>query len=174
MSVLIIYATVEGQTGKVAKAAADHVRAAGMEPVLFDASDELAPLSFEGVTHVILAAPVHERRHPRSFETLLAASREDLAARKVLMLSISLSAAFPDAMEDAQDYLVEMKMRTGLAPDAEALVAGAIQAASYDWFETQVLRHNVLSGRSFDPEDGPHDFTDWDALAKTVRDFLAT
>ncbi|ABD53769.1 flavodoxin domain-containing protein [Jannaschia sp. CCS1] len=172
MKVLILYASVEGQTGKIARSVEGTVRDLGHEPVLTNADDPVR-LDFEDVEAVILAAPVHQRRHPRNFEALVSARKDDLATRRVLMLSVSLSAAFPEGHEDAQDYLLEMKMRIGLETDAEMLVAGAVRTAKYDYFAAQIVQHVVMRGRDYDTEADEHVFTDWDALAKGLSAFLA-
>ena len=172
MSVLIIYATIEGQTGKIARFAEQIARDAGIPVAMFDAAEEMAQFSLEGVDKIILAAPVHERRHPAAFEVVVAASRDDLQARKTLMLSVSLSAAFPDGLPEAREYLDEMEMRTRFKPDEEALVAGAIRSARYGFFERQVIRHVVLRGRNLGNGDGPHEFTNWDSLERKLKAFL--
>ena len=173
MTVLILFETVEGQTRKIARFAEKEIRKAGQEVVLVDAADRTAPVSFEGVDKVILAASVHERRHPIAFEVFLAANRNELEALSTLLISVSLSAAFPDGLEEANEYLIELKMRTRFTPDVEALVAGAVRTSRYDYFATQVVRHVVLRGRDFDPGDGEHEFTDWKALETTLSEFLA-
>ncbi|WP_102109425.1 flavodoxin domain-containing protein [Oceaniglobus roseus] len=174
MTILILYATCEGQTHKIARFATDTLRAAGQEVALVDVTAKTAAVSLDGADAVILAAPVHERRHPEAFEVLLAARREELKEKRTLMLSVSLSAAFPEGLEEAQDYLTEMEMRTGFTPDAEALVAGAVKTGEYDYFASQLIRHVVLRGRPYDPARGAHEFTDWDALRETLASFLAS
>ena len=172
MSVLILFETVEGHTAKVADFAADVAREAGRTVEVIDLGGKEEP-AFGGVDHVILAASVHQRRHPRDFEATVAAHREVLSRLPVLMLSVSLSAAFPEGRDEAQDYLDEMKMRTGLAPNAEALVPGAVQTAKYDYFAMQVVKFVLLRGRQVDSDAAEHVFTDWEALRTTVQDFLA-
>ncbi len=171
MSILIIYASIEGQTEKIGKFIEDQLRAAGQEVTVFDAGDRTASLSFAGVDKVILAAPVHERRHPQSFEVVLSANKQELAARDTLLLSVSLSAAFPEKADEAQDYIAELKMRVGLEPDIALPVAGAVRATSYDYYESQVLQHVVLQGQDVDPTGQELEFTDWDQLAKAVEKF---
>ena len=172
LAILILYATVEGQTAKIARFVADEIRKAGAEPILFNADDP-DPVSFEGVEKVILAASVHERRHPKAFEVILAAESEALGTLPTLLLSVSLNAAFPEGLSEAREYIVEMNMRTGFTPKRDALVAGAVRSGEYDYFAAQVVEHVVLRGR--DDEDGGADqeFTDWAALAETVASFLA-
>jgi menaquinone-dependent protoporphyrinogen oxidase len=172
MTVLIVFATVEGQTGKIVRFIEEEVRSDGCHVALFDTANRAAPVSFDGVDKVILAAPVHERRHPETFEVFITAHGPSLAGRETLLLSVSLSAAFPAGMEDAEDYVREMEMRTGFTPTETALVAGAVRSDCYDYFAQQVLRHVVLRGRDYDPGQGSHEFTDWPALSRTVSDFL--
>ena len=173
MTVLILFATVEGQSGKIARFAEKEVRESGQEVVLVDADELTDRVPFEGADKVILAAPVHERRHPKNFEMLVAANRNELEVRKTLLLSISLNAAFPEGYEEAKDYITELKMRTKFTPRMEAIVAGAVRTTSYDYFATRILQHVVLRGKNFDPSEGDHEFTDWDALSATISEFLS-
>jgi menaquinone-dependent protoporphyrinogen oxidase len=126
------------------------------------------------VNQVILAAPVHERRHPKNFEVAIGAAKQDLAKRPTLMISVSLKAAFPEGLEEAQDYLTEMQMRTEFEPTEALLVAGAVRTCGYDYFQSQIIRHVVLDGQDVELIDGVREFTDWDALATSVASFLAT
>ncbi|MGZ2258515.1 flavodoxin domain-containing protein [Roseobacter sp. A03A-229] len=172
MTVLIAYASLEGQTRKIADFVAEAARTAGAEVQMFDTADKTAPIDFSMIDHVVLAAPVHERRHPLTFEVFVGAHRSDLEARPVLMLSVSLNAAFDEGQEEAQEYVTEMEMRTRFTPDRTLLVAGAVQAGSYEYFETQILRHVVLRDFDYDVSDGPKEFTDWDALQEALGAFL--
>lgn len=171
MRVLVLFETVEGHTAKVADFAREVAEGAGASVEVVDLGTAAA-VDFDQVSHVILAASVHQRRHPRDFEATIAAHANALAEMPVLMLSVSLSAAFPEGREEAQDYLDEMKMRTGLQPSAEVLVAGAVQTAKYDYFAMQVVRFVLLKGREVDTDAPEHAFTDWDALRAKITDFL--
>lgn len=173
MTVLIAFGTIEGQTGKIADFVNGLVRETGEDAILFDTADRMGNVSFDGVEKCVLAASVHERRHPKPFEVFVSGNLDALSRRPTLLLSVSLSAAFEEGLEDAQDYADEMKLRTGLKPDAELLVAGAIRTANCDYYATQVLRHVVLRDREVDPNTGDREFTDWDELAARTRAFLA-
>ena len=172
MTLLIAYGTIEGQTGKIARFVDELARAKGVETRLFDTADRTGEVSFRGVDKVILAASVHERRHPKPFEVFVGANASALKDRKTLLLSVSLSAAFPEGLDEARDYADEMKLRTGLDPDEELLVAGAVRTGRYDFYAMQVVRYVVLKDRDFDPGQSEHEFTDWDQLEKTVTKFL--
>lgn len=172
MSLLIAFGSVEGQTGKIARFIARLAEDAGEDVQVVDTARQTTAIDYEGLKAVILAASVHERRHPKRFEAFIASEQATLAQLRTLAISVSMSAAFPEGHDEAQDYLDEMKMRTELSPDAEMLVAGAIRSREYDYYATQVLRHVVLRGRSYDPAVQEHEFTDWEALGNAVRTFL--
>jgi menaquinone-dependent protoporphyrinogen oxidase len=172
MTILIVYGTVEGQTRKIAEFVETRLRDAGKDVVLFDTADLSEDITFDKIDKVILAASVHERRHPKAFEIFISGSSAALSEKPTLLLSVSLKAAFADGQDEAQDYLDEMKLRTGFAPSHELLVAGAIRSASYDFYASQVLRHVVLDGQTFDPSVRDREFTDWNALAAGVADFV--
>ena len=171
MKTLIIFGTVEGQTAKIARFAKEVLERLGHQAELIDADDP-AEISFEGVDAAILAASVHQRRHPRKFEALLTAQAADLANIKTLLLSVSLNAAFPEGMEEAREHLTEMEMRTEFRPTDDMLVGGALRTAHYDYFAMQVIQHVVMRGRPFDASETEHEFTDWDALTKKLESFV--
>ena len=172
MDIVILYGTTEGQTRKIAETVAAQLRDLGHGVRLIDTADKRTAPDRSGADRVILAAPVHERRHPEAFEITLTAAKDALAARPTLMLSVSLKAAFPEGQEEAEDYLIEMKMRTGLDPSAEMLVAGAVRPGSYDYFQSQIVRHVALNGQDVALSDGVQEFTDWPALAERVEAFV--
>ena len=171
MKVLILYATVEGQTAKIAEYVAEHIKKSEHDVMLANIDDPTR-IAFDGIDAVILAAPVHQQVHPRTFEAFLEASHDALAQRKTLLISVSLSAAFPEGLGEARRYITSLKTRTGFVPDVELTVAGAVRVGQYDYFATQFLQHVVLRGRDYDFSAGEHEFTDWEAVTGGVSDFL--
>lgn len=172
MEIAILFETVEGQTGKIVTVVAHQVRSLGHNVTICDTAHQAVGGCLERADKVILAAPVHERRHPRKFEATLIGAREALAARPTLMLSVSLKAAFADGLEEARDYLIEMQMRTGFAPTLELLVAGAARMNAYDYYERQIVRHVALVGQDVELGETGREFTDWRVLKAWVATFL--
>lgn len=172
MRFLIVFETVEGQTQKIAEFVKQQISAIGHEVQVFNTEDRLAPLTFKGIDKIILAAPVHERRHPKAFEVFVSASLDELKACQTMLISVSLKATFSEGKEEAQQYLTEMEMRTGFKPDSEVLAAGAVRTESYGYFETQIVKNVVLAGRDVDLVDGVREFTDWEELRTEVETFI--
>ena len=172
MKVLIIFETFEGQTRKIVDFMGRQIRSTGHEVELFNTDDRLGSLSFDGINKVVLAAPVHERRHPVSFEVFVSANLAELKARQTLLISVSLKAAFSEGIEEAQDYLAEMESRTGLQPNKEVLVAGAVRTSSYSYYESQIVHNVALAGHDVELIDGVREFTDWEALCVELEAFM--
>ena len=174
MTVLILYASIEGQTKKITQFLERCVLKAGGEPLAIDANVKGVPVSFSGVEKVILAAPVHRRRHPTVFEKFLSSRRAELAKTQTLFLSVSLCAAFEDGLDEAKSYLTDVSARTGFNPSKTELVAGALQYDKYHDYEAQVIRLVALEIRKLDAIEEDREFTDWDSLEKAVFGFLVS
>ena len=173
MNISILYQSLEGHTATIVRHIRGRLAAAGHAVNAIDLSDDLARVDLKGVDRVILAAPVHERRHPGNFEVAIAAAKAEIMARPTLLLSVSLRAAFPEGMEDARAYIDELLMRTGLSGIETEPVAGAVREGSYDYFESQVLRHVVFHDRNFEMTGKVQVFTDWDAVCARVDALVA-
>lgn len=171
MHMLIAYSTIEGHTAKIARYAADLLSRDCHTATLHNLDDLTLSPDMTGVDRVILAGSVHERRHSAALETFMVAQGDWLATRPVLLLSVSLSAAFEQGMEEAGEYVKETEMRTGFTPDGVVLVAGAVKPGSYDYFSSQVVRFVVLRDRNYEMSATEHEFTDWQALASDLRAF---
>lgn len=172
MKALIAYSSQEGQTRKIAQFICDSIERMGYSAELVDLHRDAAAIDLAPFGWVILAGSVHERRHAPAFEAFIAERAEALRGVKTLLLSVSLNAAFPSGQEDAQDYLDEMKLRTGFAPSSEALVAGAVRKDTYDDYAEQVVELVVLPEGGYDIAKGSREFTDWEALSDTLSAFL--
>jgi menaquinone-dependent protoporphyrinogen oxidase len=174
MAHLIVYGTVEGHTRKIADAIASQITAAGDTAHLYDASIPIGDLSLDDFRSCIVAAPVHQKRHPDAVVDFVRATVDKLNAMPSAMVSVSLAAAFPDGADDARAFVDHFLQRTGWAPKATHFAAGAVQCSEYDYFTEQILRHVVLKDHSDVEISGEQVFTDWDALNRFVADFIAT
>ena len=126
---------------------------------------------------VILAARFTSGATLKSFEVFpRKPATGELGARKTLLISVSLSAAFEDGFEEARTSTsVEMKdAGTGFTPDAEALVPGAPFAGGR--FYLIISPSPRLSGMSCCAitisiqKTASTSSTDWQALASTIAD----
>jgi menaquinone-dependent protoporphyrinogen oxidase len=173
MRILVAYATPEGQTQKIAEAAARRVRELGHEAELFNTGRSPAGLQVNAYDKIVVAGSVHQQQHPEPVEDFVVANLAELQKRPTLFfLSISLSAAFAEGMTEAQGYVDAFLAETGWTPTQSLLVAGALQHGEYDYFKAQIIEHVVLKGRQVNEPARDHEFTDWAALARAVKSFV--
>ena len=172
MHLLIAYSTTEGHSAKVAQFACDMLLSEGHTALICNLDDTVSTPDLEDAEGVILVGSVHERRHSPKLEVFLQAQRVKLSKLPTLLLSVSLSAAFDQGMDEAQDYVIETEMRTGFLPSDVVLVAGAVKPGSYDYFSQQVLRFVVLKDRGYELGTNDHAFTDWGKLRARLHRFV--
>ena len=169
MQFLIIYATTEGQTHKIARFAQRHLARAGHAVELLSADAALdGPIDYADYDGVLVMASVHAGTYQPSVVAL--ASRDGAALDRVhhAFISVSLSAAGtdPEDWEGLRDVVEEFTTLTGWTPKTVEHVAGAFRFSRYNWFKHWAMRY-IKSQK--DPTGGAGgddvEYTDWDALA---------
>lgn len=171
MKFLVVYATKEGQTKKIASFVSSKLEALGHSVDLHDSSDYQSGLKLEGFDGIILAGSVHENQHQEVLGTFIASHKAVLETTKSLLLSVSLSAAFEKTIEQAEGYVKNFCEDLNWYPDKYILVAGAIRHGAYGYYQEMIIKHNVLPQGAVEDPDKDHEFTDWVALEKAVVDF---
>jgi menaquinone-dependent protoporphyrinogen oxidase len=173
--VLILYATTEGQTGKIARFLADRFTARGADVQILNAvesPDDLDPASFDAV---ILAASLHIGRYQAAVEHFARTHRDRLNGMLSAFVSVSLEAAGDDE-DDAQGLaqcVDELRRTTGWLPRHVHHAAGAFRYTQYDFFKRWAMKY--IAWRKGGPTDASRDWelTDWDALGAFADSLIA-
>lgn len=175
MHVLILYATVEGQTRKIATHVADRLDALGEEVELVALSGERPgdPIPSRFV-RAVLCAPIHMGRYPSPFVHYLQRHAAELAAVPTAFVSVSLGVAsdMEEDRRDARQVPQELLDKVGWEPDALHHAAGALKYLEYDYFKRWVMRR--IARREGMPIDTStdHEMTDWSALDGFIDAFV--
>lgn len=170
--ILILYATTEGHTARIAERIALQLRDKGhvAEARRADAIPaNLDPVAYDGV---ILGASIHYGRHPRYLRPLLRHHRAALASRPSAFFSVSLSAGGPGARpEVAQRYLENFLSQVDWRPSQAASFAGALQYSRYGTFKKLLMRTivGVAGGDTDTARD--YEYTDWHAVTRFTDAF---
>lgn len=174
MNVLIVYATSEGQTRKIAEWMAAHVRERGHQVELRDSAALASGSHLEAFDTFIVAASVHQKRHQESMVNFVIAHHQLLNTRPAAFISVSLSAVLDDGRTEAQEYVDYFVSATGWQPRMTLLLGGALRFTEYDYFQEQIVKFIVMKRVAPANADRDHEFTDWNALAGFVDGFLET
>ncbi len=170
--VLILYATSEGQTAKIAAEMVNTLRDLGVGatrkdlenwPGIYDAAD------FDAI---IVGASVHFHQYPKEVVAWIERNVETLKSKLSGFYSVSMTGSQVDetGRERMDSYLVNLFEHTGWQPDLTGSFAGAMR-----YSELSDARQRVgqfVSWRTGGDTDMTHDneYTDW----RAVRDFSAT
>ncbi len=173
MRLLILFATTEGQTRKIAHFVAERVEAAGHMAIVVDATEVPADFAIPPVDAAIVAGSVHVGRYQSALAHVVKKNREGLLAIPTLFLSVSLAAAGDDGdIEDVDACVARFVRESGWTPGRVQHVAGAFRYTEYDFFKRWAMKY--IAFRHGQPTDTGRDYelTDWGALEKAVEDFL--
>ncbi|MBF9030600.1 protoporphyrinogen oxidase [Rhodobacterales bacterium HKCCE3408] len=174
MKLLIVYATTEGQTRKIARHLADRACDGGHSVELLPLSDA-GDIDLDRFSQVLVAASVHIGHYQRALIDWLETRGADLKGRTTMFVSVSLAAAGheSDDWRGLEQIAEDFVAATGWTPEKILQVAGAYTPSRYDMFRRFAMRR-ILAAK--DPEadpDADKEYTDWDALDAAFDDWMA-
>lgn len=160
MKILVLYATSEGQTLKIAEYLAECLRQRGHAVVLADVTSGAKSLDLSAFDAAILASRVHAGRHHRAIVSFVRRYLRLLAAMDTAFVSVSMSAAHRRDEDGARlaQYRTEFVRATGWDPGEYHDVAGARLYTRHNRLTRWVLA--IIDHNQFDPNKD-HEFTDW-------------
>jgi len=185
MKIVILYATREGQTRKVAEHLAAALRGRDVDADVVDiatADGEALPL--DGYAAAIVAAPVHYGKH-KEMAPFVRRHRAALESLPCAFLSVSGSQASAEnpavppeararAAASAQNAIEAFFRDTGWRPAHVLPVAGAMLYTQYGFFIRLMIR--LIQRSSGIPVDATvdHEYTDWAALDRFADALLVS
>jgi menaquinone-dependent protoporphyrinogen oxidase len=171
--ILVVYATTEGQTRKIADRAASRIRTAGHAVTLVDAR-AAAAAELGTFDAALLAASLHVKRHQPEIVQFIRKQRARLERVPTAFVSVSLSASSSDQQDlaNARAVVEEMFDEVDWEATLVHLAAGAVHDRRMNFLKRWMI-HRILreKGVEMDPS-GDMEFTDWAALDVFVDTFL--
>jgi menaquinone-dependent protoporphyrinogen oxidase len=172
MIILVGYATVEGQSRKIAEAIAAEIEAGADRALLFDIGlgGEYALGRPEAA---ILCAPVHAARYPASFVSFVRQEAPWLKSVPSAFVSVSLliRSELEEERQEARHFPDGLLAETGWTPGMVHHAAGALRYSEYDFFKRWMMKRMAAQENAPTDISQDHEFTDWAALGRFVREF---
>jgi menaquinone-dependent protoporphyrinogen oxidase len=169
---LIVYATKEGQTFKIAQRIAQALSAEGHTAHLFDADHPDAPLDLDHFQIAVIGGPIHAGGYPRSILRFVREHRKFLERTAAAFFSVGLAVASRTSDGRAQTLKVVEKFieNTGWRPQRIELIAGALPYSRYNFLVRFIMRR--ISAKEGGDTDTSHDYeyTDWNAIDRFARE----
>jgi menaquinone-dependent protoporphyrinogen oxidase len=170
--VLVLYATVEGQSLKVAEHAAHRLTEQGLSARILDVRDVRYPFALQDYCAALLVAPVHASFHPREMLHFVSEHREELAKMPARFLSLSLSQAGVElrdatprqrerASEDVRHLTSLLCKATGFATDRVTPIAGCLAYTRYGFVKRLVMKYIAKRAGGSTDTSRDHEYTDY-------------
>lgn len=185
--VLVLYATVEGQSLKVAEYATRRLTQKGFEVRLLDVGEVRYPFALQDYRAVLLVAPVHASLHPRPMLRFVSEHRAELAAMPARLFSLSLSEAGVELSSasaeqrarshtDVEHLIALFCQATGFSPERVTPIAGRLAYSHYGLVKRLIMRYIAKKSGGSTDTSHDHEYTDFarvdqalDAFSQTFR-----
>lgn len=165
-NMLIVYATREGQTAKIAGRLAEHLRGAGASVTLINARDPL-PAVASGFDVVAYGGSMHAGGVERELIRFIARHHDALKPRFSAFFLVLLSAAHrdPEAREAAlADAAAKLSAQIATPFDHVEMVAGALPYSKYSWPVRWVMKRIAKTAGGDTDTSRDYEYTDWDQV----------
>lgn len=174
MIILVGYATVEGQSRKIAEALAADIEAGGDRALMFDVGLG-GEFALGRPDAAILCAPIHAARYPASFVAFVRQEAAWLNSVPSAFVSVTLliRSELEEERQEARHFPDALLAETGWKPALVHHAAGALRYSEYDFFRRWMMKRIAAQEKAPTDSRRDHEFTDWEALRRFVEDFRA-
>jgi menaquinone-dependent protoporphyrinogen oxidase len=173
-NVLVVYATQEGQTGKIARYLAAALRTSGHVGELFDAGHDPLP-DLERFRAVVVCAPIHAGGYPRSIVRFAREHRDFLERVPSVFLSVGLAvlSRIHDGRAQTLELVQKFARQSGWHPARVELAAGALPYSKYNFLIRFVMRRIAAKEGGDTDTSRDYEYTDWSALDRLATELVS-
>ena len=171
--ILVLFATIDGQTARIAGRMADVLRADGHEVATRPARIEHSADDASAFDGVIVGGGVRVGSYAKYLAPMVQRCITGLPI-PTAFFSVCLSAGGPGAkLTTAQGYVDSFLAETGWRPDQVASFGGALLYRRYNFLLRLVMRFIASRAGGETDTSRDYEYTDWDAVTRFARDFGA-
>jgi menaquinone-dependent protoporphyrinogen oxidase len=176
MKILILYATSEGQTGKIARHIADFLRTHGHQVVLQDGQQLPQDFSVDRFDAAIVGGSIHLGKYQPAVTKFVAEYRDCLnrIPSALFTVCMGVNSRHTKDREAAHRYSSDFIQHSGWQPGLSESFAGAVKYTHYNMVTRFVMK--MISKREGGSTDTGHDheYTDWAAVDRFAEQFVNT
>jgi menaquinone-dependent protoporphyrinogen oxidase len=173
MNILILYATLEGQTAKVAERMADYLRKKGHK-VTAQPGEHL-PTAFnpDFFDAAIIGGSIHMGHYPRYLKRFVSKYHGWLNSVPSAFFTVcmgiksQLSASRKEAVAYSENFIKE----TGWRPTLMATFAGAVKYTQYNFITRFIMKRIAKREGGSTDTSHDHEYTDWEAVVRFTEQF---
>jgi len=168
--ILIVYGTIEGQTGKIANVISDELITLGHRTTLYD-TNTTAKSNLNDYDGIIVGGSVHTGSYPTHLKEWIKLNSATLSNKPSAFYSVCLSildTAHPESIERGRKIGIDLLKDSGWIPKYWDIFPGALTYTKYGWFKGRMMKWiSMKSGNQDIDMSKDYEYTDW----KQVRNF---
>ena len=171
--VLILYATREGQTEKIARRIAATLSAGHHQAELVDA-DLTSPRDLESYQVVVIGAPIHSGGYPGSIVRFVREHKQLLERVPSAFFSVGLAVASRthDGRSQTLGLVEKFVARTGWRPARVELIAGSLPYSKYNFLIRFIMRRIAANEGGDTDTSRDYEYTDWSAVERFAHSLV--
>lgn len=174
MKTLVVFATTEGHTRKIAEQVSEWLRLRGFESETVECSNRLRHHDLRSYDAVVLAGSLHVGKHQESLVNYVIRHSDDLEHVPTWFISASATASKTDllSVKKANDCIEAFIEESGFRPTMCTPIGGALLYTRYNMVLRWALKK--IAEKEGGPTDTSRDYelTDWIALETSLMEFL--
>ncbi len=169
-AVLVVYATRDGQTRKIAERIANVLRVRRHVVELLDAARAPRDLALSRFQAVFIGSSVHAGGYLRPVVRFVQSHRAQLERLPTLFFSVGL--AILSKINDGRAQTMRLVAETGWRPLRIELLAGALPYTRYNFLIRFVVRRIVKAEGGDTDTSRDYEYTDWAAVDRFAAEFV--
>ena len=174
MRILILYASLEGQTGKIAENIAQVFNSKGQQVDALSVEKLPADFSEDDYQAVILGGPIHMERYPKQLKQFVLTHCDWLNQLPSAFFTVCMAirSQHEKSRQTGIQYGEKFLAQTGWQPTLTKTFAGAVKYTQYNVITRFIMK--MISKREGGSTDTSrdHEYTDWDSVAQFADEFL--
>lgn len=176
--ILVLFATREGQTEKVALHIGTHLRDAGAEVQLVNAADltSLANIEPAGYDHLVFGASMHAGGIEKELVDFVNRHQGTIehAARSFFLVLLSAATSDPQLREKwLLDARKKMDEQLQVSFDEVEMIAGALKYSKYPLPLKWLMRQIARKAGSDTDISRDYEYTDWQQVARYAQKLMS-
>lgn len=174
MNILILYATMEGQTAKVAERVAEILRNNGYKVTAQPGEHLSTDFNLDTFEAAVIGGSIHMGHYPRYLKKFASKHHEQLNSIPSAFFTVcmAINSQLTASREEAASYSANFIKETNWNPILTATFAGAVKYTEYNFVTRFIMKMiSKREGGSVDTSRD-HDYTNWDDVTRFTEQFV--
>ena len=174
MDILVLYATLEGQTKKIAERIAQELRNKGHQVGIHSGEHLPADFGIESYDAAILGGSIHMGHYPKSLIRFVQQYHDWLNNHPSALFTVCMAirSQRPESRQEANAYSEKFTTETQWRPTQTVTFAGAVKYTKYGILTRYIMKWIAKREGGSTDTSRDHEYTDWDAVVRFSEQFI--